>query len=165
MLWWLVCHCLVLCGFSWPHYSRVHFSLLLCPFSLDLSGSRVSGSLRQHGLCPDGSLILHPFLSPVKINKGKTSLKRSQDVHTLHVGQEVTLVCYHQQEEEKFSTCLATAEPMRVSHNSAKEKPLYCKLPVSSNGLFVYSSPSQLSLSSIKEFPLLCLRGLACGSP
>ena len=45
----------------------------------------------------------------------------------------------------KNSPCLATAKPMRDCCTSASEKPLYFKLPVSSNGLFVYNSPSQLS--------------------
>ena len=62
----------------------------------------------------------------------------------LHLQQEVTLLFYPQQEEERFSPCLAAAQPMRDCHDSASEKPLYFELPVSSNGLFVYNSPSQL---------------------
>ena len=41
---------------------------------------------------------------------------------TLHLWQEVTLLYYSQQEEERFSPCLATARPMRDCHNSANEK-------------------------------------------
>ena len=65
---------------------------------------------------------------------------------TLHLHSTTLLP---QQEEGRFSPHPATAQPMRDCHNSASEKPLHFKLPVSSNGLFVYNSPSQLS------FPLL----------
>ena len=65
--------------------------------------------------------------------------------------QEVTLLYYHQQEEERFSPCLVTAQPMRDDHNSANEKPLYFKLLVSSNGLFLYKILSQLPLFLYKS--------------
>ena len=38
-------------------------------------------------------------------------------------------------ERERFFFCLATSQPMRDCYNSASEKSLYFKLPVSSNGL------------------------------
>lgn len=55
-----------------------------------------------------------------------------------------------QQEEGRYFSCLATTQPMKDCYNSSNEKPLYFELPVSSNGLFVYKSPSELPLSSIK---------------
>ena len=64
---------------------------------------------------------------------------------------------YGHQEEDRFSPCLATAQPMRDYHYSANEKPLYLELPVSSSRLFVYNSPFQLSLLLYKRVssPLL----------
>ena len=52
---------------------------------------------------------------------------------------------------------------MRDSHNSANEKPLYFDLPVYSNGLFVYNSPPNFSLSSAKEHSSLLCSGLVYG--
>lgn len=103
----------------------------------------------------------------VKINKGKTSLKWSQEARmgafrhvsinintdpnrkrcTLHLWWEGN------QEEEGFSPYLAAVQPMRGCCNSANEKTQYFELPVSSNGLFVYNSPSQLSLLLYKRVP------------
>lgn len=45
----------------------------------------------------------------------------------------------------------ATTQPMKNCYNSANEQPLYFKSPVSSNRLFVYNSPLEILLSSIKE--------------
>lgn len=47
--------------------------------------------------------------------------------------------------KEHFSLCLATVQSMRGHHNSANEKSVNFKLPVSSNGFFALNSPSQLS--------------------
>ena len=68
-----------------------------------------------------------------------------------------------QQEEGRFSPHLATAQLMRDCHNSANEKPLYFKLAVSSNGLSVYNTFSQLPFSSIKEPTSLLFHIFTCG--
>lgn len=39
-----------------------------------------------------------------------------------------------------FPSVLATVQPMRNGHNAANEKPLYLRLLVYSNGLYVYNS-------------------------
>lgn len=72
----------------------------------------------------------------------------------------MTLLYCHQQEEDRFSFCLAIAQT-RHCHNLANEKLLYLELPVSSSGLFIYNSPSQLSLLLNRNFPFFA--GLACG--
>ena len=41
------------------------------------------------------------------------------------------------EEEERFSSCSATAQPMKDLHNLANKKPLQFKLPVYSNGLSI----------------------------
>ena len=80
--------------------------------------------------------------------------------HTLHVLEDQA------GGRKKIFPCLATAQPMRHYHNSANEKPLYFKLPVSCNGPFIYHSPSQLILLLYKRFSsLVVLPRLACGSP
>lgn len=48
--------------------------------------------------------------------------------------------------EECFFT-----QPKRDCHNSVNEKPLHFELPVSSNGLFVHNSLTQLSLLLYKR--------------
>lgn len=73
---------------------------------------------------------------------------------------------YHlttQQEEERISHCQATAQPIRDCHNSASEKPVYFKLPVSSNGLLVYSSSTLLPFY-VKQRSSHLFSGLASGS-
>lgn len=79
--------------------------------------------------------ILYAFDSPV------TSISNGKMFSTL----------LPQQEEGRFSASPATAQPMRDCYNPANEKPLRINRPVSSSGLFVYNSSSQLSLSSVKE--------------
>ena len=59
------------------------------------------------------------------------------------------------EEEKKISPPLATTQPMRHYHNSANEKSLHFKLPVSCNGHFIYHSPSQLILLLYKRFSSL----------
>ena len=54
---------------------------------------------------------------------------------------------------------------MKDYHELANEKWLYFKLLVSSNGLFVYNSPSNFPFSSIKSFLSFASPGLECGSP
>lgn len=48
------------------------------------------------------------------------------------------------------------AQPVRDCHNSANDSPLCFQLPVYPNGFFVYNSPPNLLLSSVKEhsYPL-----------
>ena len=46
----------------------------------------------------------------------------------------------------------AIAQPMRNHLNSANEKPLHFQLPVSSNGCFLYNSPSQLPKRMLFSF-------------
>ena len=73
---------------------------------------------------------------------------------------------YHlttQQEEERISHCQATAQPIRDCHSSASEKPVYFKLPVSSNGLLVYSSSTLLPFY-VKQRSSHLFSGLASGS-
>lgn len=65
------------------------------------------------------------------------------------------------QEQEKNPPCPVTTQPTGDCHNSTNEKSLYFKLSVSSYGLFIYSTPSQVHKKSI---PLLCFSGLVCGS-
>ena len=76
---------------------------------------------------------------------------------TWHLWQEVTLCYYHHHEKERFSPCSATAQSTKDHHNSANEKPLYFKLPVSSNGPFVHNSLSQFPILLYKRVfsPLL----------
>lgn len=45
----------------------------------------------------------------------------------------------------------AAAQPMRDCHNSINERPLHFKLPIYSNGLFVYNNPYQRPTSSKKK--------------
>ena len=54
------------------------------------------------------------------------------------------------QQEERFPPGQATAQPMRDSHSSANEKPLYFQLPLYFNGLCL-EQPSELTLSSIGD--------------
>ena len=70
---------------------------------------------------------------------------------TFHLWQEVTLLYYHQQEEKRFSPPLPTAQPMRDSHNSANEKPLYFELPVSSNGLDIIEA-AHLPMATLAQW-------------
>lgn len=49
-----------------------------------------------------------------------------------------------QQEEEKITPRPVTTQPIGDCHNSASEKSLYFELSVSSNGLFIYNSSSQV---------------------
>lgn len=91
----------------------------------------------------------------VKINKGKPHHKESGDQkgtfghipldinmdskmmwQILPLHQETALLNSAQQKEGNFSLCLATAQSMRGHHNSANEKSVNFKLPVSSSGLF-----------------------------
>ena len=46
--------------------------------------------------------------------------------------------------EGRVSPCQATARPMRDCHDAVNENPLYLELSISSNGPFIYNSPSQL---------------------
>ena len=46
-----------------------------------------------------------------------------------------------QQEDERFSSFLATAQPMRDCHHSANEKPIYFKLQVYYKGVFMTAFP------------------------
>ena len=65
-----------------------------------------------------------------------------------------------QEEEGRTSPCPATAQATRDSHNSANEKLLHFKLPVSSNGLFVYTSPSHLPFLFYQRMILKLLGGI-----
>lgn len=56
-------------------------------------------------------------------------------------------------------------QPMKDCYNSANEKPLYIKLPLSSNEQFVYNSHSEHPLSSIKGCSSPLFFGLVCGLP
>lgn len=92
-----------------------------------------------------------------------TSMRFRQEDGHLHPPQEVTFFYY--QEEERFFPCVATAHPIRDSHNLANENPLYSDLPVSVNRLCVHNSPSQLPFSSIKEFTLFGFATTSYGLP
>lgn len=50
-----------------------------------------------------------------------------------------------------FPSVLATIQPMRNNQNTANEKPLYFRLLVYSNGLYVYNSLPTSSLFYLKE--------------
>lgn len=67
------------------------------------------------------------------------------------------------QGDRRFPPPPATAQPMRDSHSSANEKPLYCERPVYSNELLVYSSLPEFPPPSIKEPLLLYSPRVACG--
>ena len=85
--------------------------------------------------------------------------------HTCTAGSQ-----YRSQQEEMlpcilkwhyFTTTTSNRKPDNSSTNERlsqlNEKPLHFELPVSSNGLFVYNSPSQLPLLLYKSFLLLAL--------
>ena len=102
-----------------------------CPRNLfGLSSSWGGGMLWGHSLSSLGPLLLH-----------KAGIR---------------LFYHHQLEEEGFSVCLATAQPMR----NCQMKPMksYYQLPVFLQGtfcLFVYiSAAPKFPFSSIKQFPL-----------
>ena len=69
----------------------------------------------------------------------------------LHLQQEEGYY-FTAQQSERISLCLAMAQPIRDCHNSADEKPLHFKLPVSSSGPFLYISPSQPPLHYMRAF-------------
>ena len=78
---------------------------------------------------------------------------------TLHLQQDEAYCVTTQQEEGRISPSPVTAQPTEVCHNSTNEKSLQFKLFVSSNGLFVYNSPSQLPHLHYKSMlPSLVLR-------
>lgn len=107
------------------------------------SGGPVGGALRSY--CS----------SPITLNRKRLAL---------HLQQEDFSTLLPQQEEKKCSTPLATAHIMRDCHNSANEKSLHLKLPVSYSELFVYNSSSQLAISCIKDHCSSLFSRLACGS-
>lgn len=102
----------------------------------------------------------------VKINQRKPHLewrqgagrKRSQPYHSLSIANPTErersctwiLLYYPSKRKEGFPPPLATAQPMRDWHNSANEKPLYFKLPIYSNGLFVHNGPPNFPPSLYK---------------
>ena len=75
-----------------------------------------------------------------------------------HLQQNLTLLCHHHSEEERYSPRLAIAQPVRDCLNSASEGTLCLQLPVSRSGLFVYTSPSQPLLLWVS--PSFVLKGL-----
>lgn len=79
--------------------------------------------------------------------------------------EDILLLCLLLQQEEGRAPQLATTQPMKDFYNSANEKPLHFKFPVSSNVLFVYNSPSEFVLSSIKELSCPLFSGPVHGLP
>ena len=87
-------------------------------------------------------------------------LQTGRDVPCISNRKKVVTLLPQDEEERRFSPCPATAQPMRSCNNSANEKPLHLELPASSNELFVYNSPAQLSFLAYKEWSCLCVSGL-----
>ena len=77
----------------------------------------------------------------------------------LHV--DTTLLS--QQEEEGFFLPRQWPSQWETVNSSTNEKPLYLELSAYSSGIFVYNSPSQLPLSSIKGCSSPLFSGLAYG--
>ena len=73
----------------------------------------------------------------------------------------MTLLYCHQQEEDRFSFCLAIAQT-RHCHNLANEKLLYLELPVSSSGLFIYNSEPFLLAVALTHSPRLADNFVQC---
>ena len=87
-----------------------------------------------------GALTLYPSVSMAPNRKSSSTFHLQQD--------DVFLPLLHQEEGWFFST---TIQSMKDFHSSANEKPLHFKLPVFSTVLFVYNSPSEFPLTSLKE--------------
>ena len=78
---------------------------------------------------------------PLKVNC-RPNRKRSN--FTSPIGRRLLL--YYPAGRRKNISLPGTAQPMRDCHSSASEKPLHFELSISSKGLFVYNSSSQLPL-------------------
>ena len=79
---------------------------------------------------------------------------KQEETHTCLSDKKVFTALLHSRREEDFSPYLATTQPMRNCSSPTNEKPLYFGFPISSNGLFVYYSPSLLPLFPYKSKPL-----------
>lgn len=92
----------------------------------------------------------------VKLNKGNifTVELPCHLLQSFADPRERSPIYYPSRRKEDFFPYLATAQPMRHSHNSANENLLYFKLLVYSSGLCVYNSP--LTTHPRPKVPLLC---------
>lgn len=82
----------------------------------------------------------------------QTPTGRRQYLESL-IGNDVTLL--PQQEEVEVSLHpVTTAQSMGDCHSTANEKSLFFELSVSPNGLFIYNSPSQITIFSFFSLDL-----------
>ena len=89
---------------------------------------------------------------------GSPSQTRLSDLHFASPVEEGYYLAPSRRKEERL---LALQQPsQRETANSANEKPPHFKLPVSSNGLFVYISPSQLPFLFYQRMILKLLGGI-----
>lgn len=104
--------------------------------------------------------VSHPPTLPLTIN-----CRPHRKTCGLQMNTTLATILLTPQEGGRFFSALATAQPMRNFHISANETPLHFQLPICSNGLLVYNSPSQIPLSSIKEPFCSLISGFAHGLP
>ena len=111
-------------------------------------------------------MVRRIFKNELRETSSKWSQKArrgSSHIHTvtLQIPTERDIPYISRRKWHYFTTTTTNRKPDNSSTNQRlsqlNEKPLHFELPVSSNGLFVYNSPSQLPLLLYKSFLLLAL--------